>query len=104
MHYSSECFNRSIRLRLAAGCRKAEVCFRLHVSERGSVAAVTILKSTGYRSLDSEAIETFMLWVARRGERREVDVPLTFTLSGGYKNRNPPTPPGKMDGSNLLGR
>ena len=81
--------------------------FRLHVNERGTVTAVTVVKSTGYRSLDSEAIETFKRWVARRGERREVDVPVTFALSGAdgaYRDRNPPTAPCKMDGMNLLGR
>lgn len=77
--------------------------FRLHVNERGTVTTVTILKSTGHRALDSEAIETFMRWVAHRGERREVDVPVTFSLSG-FRNNKAPEAPGKMDGMNLLGK
>jgi TonB family protein len=63
--------------------------FRLHVNEHGTVTAVTVLKSTGYRALDSEAIATFKRWVARRGESREVDVPVIFTLSRRYKHTNP---------------
>jgi TonB family protein len=56
--------------------------FRLYVDERGKVTAVTILKSTGNRVLDSEGIRTFKSWRARPGERREVDIPLNFVLSG----------------------
>jgi outer membrane biosynthesis protein TonB len=66
------------------------------------VTAVTVLKSTGHKILDSEAVETLNLWVARRGERREVDVPVTFSLSA-YRNTKPPTAPTKADGT-IMGR
>ena len=72
--------------------------FRLHINERGIVTAVTVLKSTGHQILDAEAVETLKGWIARRGERREVDVPVNFTLSG-YRNTKPPTPPYRTDGT-----
>jgi TonB family protein len=62
--------------------------FRLHVDERGKVTAVTIRKSTGNQVLDSEGIRTFKTWRARPGERREVDVPLNFVLSGALGRDN----------------
>jgi TonB family protein len=77
--------------------------FRLHINERGTVIAVTVLKSTRHQILDTEAVETLKRWVALRGERREVDVPVTFTVAGGYRNAKPPKPPGPMDGT-IMGR
>ena len=77
--------------------------FRLDINERGIVTAVTVLQSTGHRILDSEAVETFKSWVARRGERREVDVPVNFTLSGGYKHRSPTQSSDNGMGQNGLG-
>jgi TonB family protein len=62
--------------------------FRLYVDKPGRVTAVTILKSTGHQVLDSEGIRTFRMWRARPGERREVDVPLNFTLTGTQRSDN----------------
>ena len=56
--------------------------FRLHVDERGKVTSVTVLKSTGHQTLDAEGLKALKAWLARSGERRDVDVPLHFLLSG----------------------
>lgn len=78
--------------------------FRLHINERGTVIAVTVLTSTGHRLLDTEAVETLKRWVALRGQRREVDVPVTFSMSRGHRNTKPPNAaPFKMDGT-IMGR
>jgi TonB family protein len=62
--------------------------FRLYVDERGRVTAVTILKSTGHQVLDSESLRILKSWRARSGERREVDVPLNYVLSGSQRDDN----------------
>ena len=56
--------------------------FRLHVDERGKVTSVTVLRSTGHPALDAEGLKALEGWLARSGERRDVDVPLRFLLSG----------------------
>lgn len=73
--------------------------FRLYVDERGKVISVTTLKSTGHQVLDAEAIRTFGRWRARPGERREVDVPLNFVMSGAHSDDNGI----KHDGLGLMG-
>lgn len=77
--------------------------FRLHINERGTVTAVTVLTSTGHPILDTEAVETLKRWVAIRGERREVDVPVVFAMSGHRNTKPPNTAPFKMDGT-IMGR
>jgi TonB family protein len=62
--------------------------FRVYVDERGKVTGVTIIKSTGHQALDAEGLRTLKAWLARPGERREVDVPLHFLLSGSRGNDN----------------
>jgi len=56
--------------------------FRLHMDVRGKVTSVTVLKSTGHQTLDAEGVKALKGWLARSGERRDVDVPLHFHLSG----------------------
>ena len=56
--------------------------FRLYVDERGTVTNVAILKSTGHQILDSESVRALRQWRARSGTRREVDLPIHFTLQG----------------------
>ena len=56
--------------------------FRLIVDERGAVTSVDVLKSTGHPELDYCSVSGFRRWYARPGARREVDVPVTFTLGG----------------------
>jgi TonB family protein len=52
--------------------------FRLYIDEQGKVTSIGILKSTGRRGLDAEALKTFVRWRAKPGPRREVDQPVTF--------------------------
>jgi TonB family protein len=52
--------------------------FRMIVDERGKVTAVTTLQSTGHPELDAEASKGLMRWKARPGQKREVDIPVTF--------------------------
>ncbi len=73
--------------------------FRLYVDERGKVTSVKILKSTGHQVLDAEGIRTFGMWRARPGERREVDVPLNFVMSGARSGDNGI----KQDGLGMMG-
>jgi TonB family protein len=62
--------------------------FRLYVDERGKVTDVAVLKSTGDKALDFESVRALQQWLARKGVRREVDVPLHFTLHGGPPGDN----------------
>lgn len=55
---------------------------RIYVDETGRVTDVKVLKSTGNRQLDDAGLTAFRHWRAKPGTRREVDMPLTFVLSG----------------------
>jgi TonB family protein len=57
--------------------------FRMIVDEGGKVTAVTALQSTGHPELDAEAIKGLMRWKARSGQKREVDIPVTFIPAKG---------------------
>ena len=59
---------------------------RIYVDESGRVSDVRVLKSTGNRQLDDAGLAAFRHWRAKAGPRREVDMPLTFTLSGGQSH------------------
>ncbi len=54
--------------------------FTLTVDEKGKVTDVTVRKSTGHRELDAQAIYGLRQWRAKPGARRQIDVPLTFSL------------------------
>jgi len=54
--------------------------FTLSVDEKGKVTDVTFRKSTGNRELDAQAIYGLRQWRAKPGTRRQIDVPLTFSL------------------------
>ena len=54
--------------------------FRLHIDAHGQVTAVDILKSTGDKELDHEAVKALRRWRAKPGPRWDVDVPVTFFL------------------------
>jgi TonB family protein len=56
--------------------------FRMYVDEQGKVTSIKILKSIGHRELDAEAMKGFIRWRAKPGTRREVDMPITFTMNG----------------------
>ena len=62
--------------------------FRLYVDERGKVTDVAVLRSTGDQALDFESVRALRQWLARKGARREVDVPIHFALQGGRNGDN----------------
>src|SRR6202035_5357570 len=55
--------------------------FRMLVDEHGKVTNVTVLQSTRHPELDAESIKGLMRWKARPGPKREVDIPVTFSLA-----------------------
>lgn len=56
--------------------------FRMYVEPDGRVRAVGVMKSTGNRDLDLAAAGGLYRWKAFPGKRREVDMPVTFSLMG----------------------
>ena len=54
--------------------------FRMYINENGIVTRIGVMKSTGYKLLDVNASYGLMYWKAKPGHRREVDMPVTFTL------------------------
>ncbi len=74
--------------------------FRLYIREDGKVVAVKPLKGTGHGELDDAAVEGFTRWRAKVGSRREVDLPVNFTLDG----RRRPELPRPNDGLGLQGQ
>jgi TonB family protein len=54
--------------------------FRMYIDENGIVTRIGVMKSTGYKLLDVNASYGLMYWKAKPGHRREVDMPVTFTL------------------------
>jgi TonB family protein len=55
---------------------------RLYVDSRGRVTAVKLLRSSGHRDYDKEAIDAFARWRAIPGPAREIDLPLTSVTTG----------------------
>jgi periplasmic protein TonB len=62
---------------------------RMSVDESGKVTGGKILKSTGNRYLDHAGLAAFRHWRAKPGNRREVDMPLTFVLTDANYPGNP---------------
>ncbi len=64
--------------------------FRIFIDPtRGTVSNVAILKSTGYASLDNDAVAALRHWRWKAGTWKEVDLPVEFRLTLGP----PPNPP-----------
>lgn len=55
---------------------------RLSINEQGAVTSVKIMRSTGHRDYDADAIEAFRRWRTRPGPAREIDLPLTAVTTG----------------------
>jgi TonB family protein len=56
--------------------------FRLRVDlATGKITKATVLKSTGFARLDNSALSAFRRWQMKPGRWRELDVPVTFSLS-----------------------
>lgn len=55
---------------------------RLSINGQGNVRSVKILRSSGNREFDTEAIDAFRRWRTRPGPPREIDLPLTTVTTG----------------------
>lgn len=56
--------------------------FRLRLNlKTGAVTHVTMLKSTGFVTLDRAALASFYHWRWKPGKWKEIEMPITFTLS-----------------------
>ncbi len=58
--------------------------FRVYVRPNGTVKTVGVVKSTGHPDLDLAAAAGLYHCLARPGGRREIDMPVSFTLSRRY--------------------
>jgi TonB family protein len=58
----------------------------------GSVAQATVIKSTGFTTLDRCAIAAFRQWKWKPGKWKEIDMPVTFEMA----NPNGPWPRGSL--------
>ena len=55
--------------------------FRMYIEPDGTVRAVGVMKSTGNKDLDLAAAGGLYRWKAFAGKRREIDMPVAFTMS-----------------------
>lgn len=55
--------------------------YRMYINADGTVRAVGVMKSTGSEILDLAAAGGLYRWRAKPGRRREVDMPVTFTMT-----------------------
>lgn len=55
--------------------------FRMYIEPDGRVRAVGVMKSTGNKDLDLAAAGGLYRWRALPGNRREVDMPVTFSMT-----------------------
>jgi TonB family protein len=57
--------------------------FRISIDVKtGSVTQVSIMKSTGFPSLDASAVTAIRKWRWKPATWREVDIPIRFTMTG----------------------
>ena len=64
--------------------RQGEGLFRLYIElKTGFVTHVAVVKSTGFWSLDTSAVNALNKWRWRPGRWKEVDVPLRFVMGSG---------------------
>jgi TonB family protein len=67
--------------------------FRLILnSKTGNVTNVTVMKSTGFPTLDNAAMSAFRLWRWKAGKWKEIQVPVIFQMRSGP----PQLPPGAV--------
>jgi TonB family protein len=55
---------------------------RLYIDQQGRVTSVKLMRSSGQREYDVEAIDAFRRWRALPGPTREIDLPLTAVATG----------------------
>jgi TonB family protein len=58
----------------------------------GAVTNVTVVKSTGFATLDNCAVAAFRQWRWKPGKWKEIDTPVTFRLA----STDPHMPPGSV--------
>ena len=56
--------------------------YRLNIKPDGTVASVTVLKSTGHGLSDDAAVDAFRQWRFRPGALHALKLPINFTLKG----------------------
>ena len=54
--------------------------FRMYIDENGVVTKIEMMKSTGHKILDMCASAALRGWRAKPGQRREVDMPVSFVM------------------------
>ena len=59
----------------------------------GLVTKVAVVKSTGYPALDDSATNAFRKWRWKPGKWKEIDVPVTFTISRRSSSSEPVSGP-----------
>jgi TonB family protein len=61
---------------------QGEGLFRVSLNPNsGSVTKVTMIRSTGFATLDSSALTAIRQWRWKPGKWKEVDVPIIFTMA-----------------------
>src|SRR5947209_9623424 len=74
------------------GRHEGKGLFRLTLDlKSGGVTSISIVKSTGFATLDSSAIASLRQWRWKPGKWRQIEMPVTFVLS-----RSPRPPPGSI--------
>lgn len=57
--------------------------FRMYIDENGTVTKLGVIRSTGYYLLDVNACGALIHWKARPGSRRQIDMPVGFSVNPG---------------------
>jgi TonB family protein len=55
---------------------------RLYVNPQGVVTSIKIMRSSGNREFDTDAVDAYRRWRAHPGSAREIDLPLTAVTTG----------------------
>ena len=55
--------------------------YRMYIEPDGTVRTVGVMKSSGSQILDLAAAGGLYQWRAKPGKRREIDMPVTFTMT-----------------------
>ena len=73
--------------------REGAGLFRLMLNlKTGAVSNITVVKSTGFRSLDDSALIALRQWRWKPGKWKQIDMPVNFTMATGP----PRLPPGAI--------
>ncbi len=76
-----ECGRIEYPWRARATYRHGTGIYRIYINPEGKVRTVGVVRSTGHSDLDLAAAAGLYHCRAKPGRRREVDMPVTFTLS-----------------------